>query len=244
MNIYDKLKEYFQELIESRKITHESICINIMTLTGEEAIGNPIRQDYPLLNGKEVLIEADFRGCKGQAFTSARTEYTGVLSDLLTLNPGENDYDTAIFIASLNAIMRYYDLIEGTKHCKDEEPEECSSCICDFLRIQNRAAKILLIGYQPAMLQAIHNSGFSVRVLDLNPENIGKDRYGVLVEHGDLYPSAIDWADILLVTGSTIGNGSIINFMNQAKPTYFYGTTIAGPAAILGLNRLCFKSGS
>ena len=54
---------------------------------------------------------------------------------------------------------------------------------------------------------------------------------------------AISWANIILCTGSTIGNRSIMNFLNlENKKVYFYGTTIAGPSKILNLKRLCFMS--
>jgi len=38
-------------------------------LSPEEAIGNPEDRDYPLIVGKERLMQAEFRGALGQAFT-------------------------------------------------------------------------------------------------------------------------------------------------------------------------------
>lgn len=240
-DLYIKLKEYFDELINEKGIERDEVSLYIKTLTPTEAIGDPIRRDYPLLDGKEALLEADYKGSKGQAFSSARTQFKGKLCEILDLKIGENTYDNAIFIAVLNAVMRYYNLIDQTIHCKDEEPEECSSEIARSIKAMGDN-KVLLIGYQPSMIEKLMNEGINLRVLDLNPENIGQIRYGVKIEHGDIYKEAIDWCDTILCTGSTIVNGSITNFLGE-KPVFFYGTTIAGPAVVLGLNRFCYKAG-
>ncbi|WP_455257621.1 Rossmann-like domain-containing protein [Peptoniphilus asaccharolyticus] len=242
MNIYDKLLNYYENLIVQNNIEFENIDVSLKTLTEEEAIGITTRKDYPLLNGKEVLVEANFRGSLGQAFTSARTALSIKLSEVKNLNIGENEYDTAIFISTLNAVMKYLGLITGTKHCKNEEPELCAKQIADFLS-ENKTKKFLLIGYQPAFIDKLSSYEYNLRVLDLNPDNIGEIKYGVEIESGEIYKEAIEWSDIILCTGSTIINGSILNFMDlKDKDVYFYGTTIAGPAKILNLKRLCYFS--
>ncbi len=38
-------------------------------LNPKEAIGTPDRNDYPILKGKELIIEATFKDAKGQSFT-------------------------------------------------------------------------------------------------------------------------------------------------------------------------------
>ena len=78
---------------------------------------------------------------------------------------------------------------------------------------------------------------FPVRAVDLNPENIGKEKYGVLVEDAGLKTQElIEWCDLLLVTGSTLANGTIDHFLGLDKKVIFYGTTIAGAAKVLGLD--------
>ena len=83
---------------------------------------------------------------------------------------------------------------------------------------------------------------FKLRVLDLNSANVGKVRYGIRVEDGNLaYDEVVkEWADLVLCTGSTICNGTIANFIGLNKPVLFFGTTISGAAPILGLEQLCF----
>jgi len=76
-------------------------------------------------------------------------------------------------------------------------------------------------------------------VIDLAEDNIGTVKYGVTIEDGrkDI-TELLNWCHLILATGSTVVNGSIANFL-IGKPVIFYGTTIAGPAALLGLRRFC-----
>lgn len=78
-------------------------------------------------------------------------------------------------------------------------------------------------------------------MFDLDPENIGQKKQGVLIEGPDATDDAIDWCDLLLITGTTVANGSIELFLNR-KPILFYGTTIAGAAELMGWDRFCFKA--
>ena len=84
---------------------------------------------------------------------------------------------------------------------------------------------------------------FPLRAADLSPVNIGQTRYGVLVEDGGapgVSQSICSWADLVLCSGSTVCYGSIVDFLYVKDKRLFYGTTLAGAAALLGLPRLCF----
>jgi uncharacterized protein (DUF4213/DUF364 family) len=97
-----------------------------------------------------------------------------------------------------------------------------------------------MVGYQPAMVDHLHRE-FTIRVLDLNPGNIGKIKNGVLIEDGEKSRDDVtQWADLLLVTGSTVVNGTIEDYSGLEKPVLFYGNTIAGTAVLMGLERVCF----
>lgn len=241
MNIYDELRQRLNEIIEEKGLSSDEITINSKTLSEEEAIGITERKDFPILTGKEVMLEAEFRGAKGQSFTSHPAVYKGTLSDIVELDIENDQHGMGLFIASLNAIMRYLKLAEGTVHCKNEEPEKCGKKFIDYVKSEYGDPKIALIGYQPAILENLSGE-FSVRVLDLDPKNVGFERYGVLVEDGiESYSEVVlDWSDIVLCTGSTLANGSIVNFLDIGKPVIFFGTTIAGAAELLGLERACF----
>ena len=242
MSIYKILMNYFSDLISEHNLDDEEIFVSIKSLTEKEAIGITERKDFPLLNGKEVLIEANFKNSLGQAFTNSRSALSIKLSNVRDLDIENNDYDIAIFISILNSVMKHLGLISNTVHCKNEEPELCAEQIANFLNA-DLYKNILLIGYQPAFIDKLSSAGYNLRVLDLNVDNIGEIRYGIKIEDGNLFKEAISWANIILCTGSTIGNRSIMNFLNlENKEVYFYGTTIAGPSKILNLKRLCFMS--
>jgi uncharacterized membrane protein YgdD (TMEM256/DUF423 family) len=82
---------------------------------------------------------------------------------------------------------------------------------------------------------------FPVRVLDMDVDNIGEDRFGVMIESPKACREVIKWADLLLVTGTTLVNGTLPEFLVE-KPVVFYGTTIAGAAYLMGWNRFCDRS--
>jgi len=69
LKVLDGLKERFRKLIEREGLMAEAITIKAFPLTPEEAIGNPEERDYPLVRGRERLMEATFKGAKGQAYT-------------------------------------------------------------------------------------------------------------------------------------------------------------------------------
>ena len=50
----------------------------------------------------------------------------------------------------------------------------------------------------------------------------------------------MDYADLVLCTGSTACNGSIVNFIDIGKEVVFYGTTFSGGAVLMDQKRSCF----
>lgn len=239
MDIYNILKTELKKLIDENNLNTESIKISSKMLDPKEAIGETHRKDYPILAGKEIMVETKIDGGVGQAFTSSPSYFEGSLEDVMNLDL-DDDYNKGLFIASLNAVMNSLGLCDRTIHCKDDEPEQCGREFLKYLKETHPNSNMLLVGYQPAILDNIQDE-FNLRVLDLNEELLGTEQYGVLIEHGlKDYEDAVDWADVILCTGSTLANGSIVDYMNLEMPVYFYGTTIAGGAEILNLSRLCF----
>ncbi len=239
MEFYNSIKAKLNEVITYNNLTDEEIKITTRVLKPVEAIGETERKDYPLLKGKEFLINAELKGSIGQAFTDEPTDYSGSLRDVISLELDSNR-NKAIFIASLNAVFRHLNMTDKTIHCKNEQPEICAKKIKEHIKEKYGDVKIALIGFQPAILDNIRTE-FQVRVLDLDADNIGKEKYGVVVEDGSVaFEEVIEWADLVLSTGSTVGNGTIVNFLNLDKPVLFFGTTIAAVAQIKGLNRVCF----
>ncbi|MCS4515497.1 hypothetical protein JTS93_00460 [Clostridium botulinum] len=172
MNIYNELKERLKNIVLENNLFEDQVFITTKSLNPKEAIGETKRKDFPILNGKENMIEAKFKGSTGQAFTSSPSIFQGSLSEVLTLDLND-DYNKAIFIATSNAILKYLGLIESTVHCKNEEPELCGEKHLNYLKEFYSDSKIALVGFQPSILEHIKDN-FHVRVLDLNADNIGK----------------------------------------------------------------------
>ena len=231
----------FRELPEVESLIDETIEIRAKALSPEEAIGNTARKDYPILDGKDVMIEAVCNGASGQAFTCAPADFFGTLNDILNMD-FENDPQAAgLLIATINAVMASLNICDRTVHCKNEGPALCGVEMMKYFKEKYCDENILIVGYQPSIISNLTANMKNVRVLDLNPDNIGHEKCGVVIEDGaKAMEKAVEWADIILCTGSTVCNGTLVNYLETGKKTYFFGTTLAGTAELLNLERLCF----
>lgn len=239
---YDELRRRFLELVEKEGLLKENVCLTTKNLTAEEAIGITRRKDFPIITGKDVMVQAECKGVKGQAFTDAPTVFEGTLEEVCSMDLNADSHNRGVFIAALNAVMGYIGRCACTVHCRNEGPEYCSKDVLDYVKTHYGNPKIGLIGFQPSMLERLSGE-LTVRVTDLNPANIGQERYGVFVEDGskeEVWKGICDWADLVLCTGSTICNGTIVNFLPWKEKTLFFGTTLAGAAELMDLPRLCF----
>jgi len=235
-DIYEQLRGRALELWREEGLLKEKIHIRARALTTREAIGDPEHQDFPIQKGKEKLMQATFKDAGGQAFTDRYGDYEGTLEQVLDL-PLENNHQRAVFVASLNAVLRHLGRIEGTIHCRDEEPVQCGKALIPYLKGSYSGARIAQVGFQPRMVENL-STVHPLRVLDMDPDNIGKSKFGVTIESADHTIDAVTWADLLLVTGTTLVNGTIKPVLGS-KPVIFYGTTIAGAAHLMGWERFC-----
>ncbi len=236
--VFNKLEPYLQQMLREAKTKNHVILISGKPLTPHEAIGSPDRNDFPLLKGKEKLMQASVEGYIGQAYTDQPDDFQGKLEEILSLSP-TNNFKRAVIVATLNAVMRKRGLVSGTIHCKDTGPTECSVKLVEKIKSEYGQPKVAMFGYQPAMVDML-TKNFTARVFDLDPDNTGRIINGVKIESGICdFEEVAAWCDLILVTGSTVVNGTIDSFLNVKKPVIFYGTTIAGVAATLGLKRFC-----
>jgi len=236
-NFYNKLQIKFRGIVEENNLLDEKVAITAKALSAVEAIGNPEKKDFPIIKGKEKLMQAEFRGAKGQAFTDMPGNYSGTVKNVLEMKLDTN-FERAVFIATFNAICQHLNLCEGTIHCKDEEPEECASKLIDYIHENHGNPRIALIGLQPALLDSLAKH-YQVRVLDMAEDTIGQVKYGITIEDGESQTDEVlAWCDVILATGSTLANETITYFMDK-KPVVFYGTTVAAVASLMNLERFC-----
>jgi uncharacterized protein (DUF4213/DUF364 family) len=83
------------------------------------------------------------------------------------------------------------------------------------------------------MLDRLRKS-FKVRTVDLDKSNINTVKYGILIEDGEKdTEDLLKWCDVIIATGSTIANSTITSLFVDDKTTIFFGTTLAGVAALM-----------
>lgn len=232
--LYETLKKALRNEIQANDLKGKNIQVTCKALSASEAIGQPAHDDYPIIKGKETIVEAVFEGAKGQAFADEYENADFPVEALLNVTLDSNS-KRALFISGLNAVFRYLDLCEKTVHCKDNEPIECANQLPEMIRSHRN---VLLIGHQPRFLEILSSRG-NVRVVDLDADNIGKTVCGIAIESQGMTSDAIGWCDLIFATGSTVVNGTITDFLELDKPAIFYGVTISAAAKILGLNAYC-----
>ncbi len=223
-----------------------AIRIEARKLPPESAIGNTDERDYPIWKGKEGIVEARLLDGVGHAFSPAPADFDGELGSVLALELEGTDRSAVerrgVFVAAVNALCSHLDLASQTMHCRDEGPKECARDLVAIVRAGSPDdSRITLIGCQPRMMEAL-SAVYQLRVVDLDPDNIGKSFGSATVEGEEMTDDALEWCDIALVTGSTLVNGTIDRFIGLKCHTVFYGVTIAGAAALLGLNRFCTRA--
>ena len=193
----------------------------------KKAIGKPDRKDFPLLKGKEVMVEASFRECRGHAYTDMPGDFKGSMKDILAL-PLSDNFQRAVFISSLNAVMRYLGYISNTIHCKDKEPGICADQLPEYIKKLYGEPKIAFVGFQPAMVDKLSRH-FLSRVVELDEDNIGKEKFGIIIEAPEKTDGILSWGDIIMLTGSTSVNGTVKTLLGK-KPVIFYRVTVVGIA--------------
>ena len=233
--IYEKLRAVLRGKIEKHHLAGHKLTVRCKILSPEEAIGDPEDRDYPIIKGKEHMVEAFFEGARGQAFSDDFAEANYQVEELLELQFDSNR-KRADFIAGFNAVFRHLGLCDASVHCRDEEPRECAK---ELVKKIGSGKKILLVGLQPRFLEFL-TSANDVRVVDLDRDNIGKEKFGVIIEGSEKTDEAIQWCELIFATGSTIVNDTINDLLDRGKPVLFYGVTLAAPAKILNLDTFCF----
>lgn len=100
-----------------------------------------------------------------------------------------------------------------------------------------------LMGMQPAILEALVETLGPDRVMVSDLAEAGRVCCGVVVLDGMASSEMFERCQLILMTGSTLANGTIDRLVENARQhnnrVVIYGTTIAGAAYLLGLERWC-----
>jgi uncharacterized protein (DUF4213/DUF364 family) len=238
-------RERFKKVAQSHDLLDIDVTVLVKTLSPEEAIGKPGRRDFSIVVGKERVIEAEFQGARAHAFTDTPREFIGKLREAIALPILTND-GRAIYIATMNAVLKHLARIQTTLHCRDNEPEQCAKEISVHIKEQYGARKIGLIGLNPAILESLSNTfgADNIKITDLNRLNIGSAKYGVEVWDGNtMVEQLVEQSDLVLITGTTFVNGTFDRIwkaiQSYQKQHLIYGVTSAGICELMGLSRIC-----
>lgn len=247
-DILAKSREAFRELIAENELSGLPLRVSARPLSTEEAIGTPQYDDLPILGGKEVMIEAEFEGARGHAFTSAPAPWEGTLQDLLALPP-DSDARRAILAAAMNAVLRSLGRIGRTVHCRDQDIERCGQEMAAQVRREFGAIAVGQVGYQPGLLAGLvrHFGPDRVRVTDLRRENIGREVHGAEIwDAADRTEDLVKSCGLVLATGSSVANGSLDELMEATRsagvPLILYGVTAAAVCHLCDIRRLCLAA--
>jgi hypothetical protein len=245
---FERLKNEIASATEG--FLSERVLVRGRPLRTEEAIGRPEHADYPIVKGREQILEIEVRGSRGHAFTDGAGFFRGRIRDVLDLQP-DTAFNRAMIAGTLNAVLQGTGRIQGSRHCRDEGPVACAgelpAAVEDAYRKWHEVDRIasefrvLLVGLQPRMAEMLA-SRYRLRITDLDAANIGTKPSGVVVEGSEVTPEVLRWCDLAVVTGSTLTNGTIGEYLGLEVPSIFYGVTIAGGARVLGLTRFCPRS--
>ena len=244
-SLIERARDKFLQIVASENLLDAEVAVSVTPLTVEQAIGRPRRQDFPIVEGKERLVEAVVNGAKGHAFTDSPREFTGTLRDVLGLELSSN-HNRAVFIAVLNAALHSLGLLGTSLHCRDDDPEKCAKEIARHIRDKWGKVGVGLVGFNPAIAEALVESlgAENVRITDLNRKNVETLKFGVTVWDGRTRTEElIGQSDVVLVTGTTLVNGTfdtIWDCIQSYRREYeVYGVTGAGVCELMNFNRMC-----
>lgn len=241
-DVFAQLRGGLLSLTDELGLGAEEVVVTT-PLTADQAIGNPEDRDYPIITGRETMLQAVVRDTAGQAFTDMAGGFSAPVGHIATM-PLSNNFRRAVFVATLNAVFRYAGRLHVSRHCKDSAPRRCAEEVTRWVAERygsDQSLRVLVVGFQPRLIERLADV-YDVRVTDLDSANVGQERFGATVFGADQTPDLLEWCDVALVTGTTLVNGTALPFLQRAwsgLATAFYGVTIGGAARILGLDHLC-----
>lgn len=253
---FEKARSAFEAIVSQHGLAGAEVSVRADPLSVEEAIGKPGRKDFPIVEGREKMVEAVVLDTRGQAFTDAPGTFSGTMDELFAM-PLDSNGSRALFLAAMNATLRALGMMDGVIHCRNGDPERCGGKIASQLE-EDGWRRVALVGLNPAIaeaLAAVFGCG-NVQISDLDRRHIHTEKCGIAIRDGrSETEEMIRLADLVLVTGTTLVNDTFDGIFEAAQKygtsVILYGVTAAGVCRLLGLKRICpygqngfFPSGS
>jgi len=243
-DVLERARAELKRRLAGTDLLEQGVEVSVGVLTPQEAIGDPKRRDFPILTGRERMVEAAFLSSKGHAFTDAPAVFSGPLRVALALSL-DKSANRAVVIAVLNAVCRHQGIILQSLHCRDDGPESCGAHIAQWLFCRWGRVRVGMVGFNPAIADHLVDAFGKkfILITDRNPDNIGREKFGVMIWDSGRYEELISRSRVVLVTGTTLANGTFDELMRAVRQyqrdCWVYGVTASGPAHLLGFNNLC-----
>lgn len=233
--IYDQILERFRALPGVAPLLGEIVDVRgnhrpEITLMPEGDVPSEV-------NRPEYCTYAKFKGARGEAYSETPAEYYGTLGELLEFPLAGKGIDARV-LAAINAVMKYLGLLDIAEFPDDSAiHRKYADQIYQEVTEKYGESKIVLIGYDGYIVQRFMQKPLDFWTLDRNPDNITKDRFDHVITNSGKpnREAALAWAKILIVTGSTLCNGTILPYLECQNDVKFYGITFAGAAKLLDL---------
>ena len=232
--LYQQIISCFYELPGVHKLLHEAV-----TVTASQEPEHTLRpeEDPPSTAARpEYCVTAEICGVKGEAYTETPSDFEGTLKQALEIPPTEKGI-SAVTVAAINAAMSFLHLSPGVF---PEDPQQhvlYADGLCRYITEQYGKNRIVLIGYDGYLVKRFMEEGLEFWTLDRDPDHVAQDRFDHVIVNSAKRnrESSFVWGNVLIVTGSTLCNGTIVQYLNSGKELLFYGITCAGAATLLKL---------
>ena len=183
----------------------------------------------------EYRVCASLSGTTGEAYTETPWSFEGTLCEALQI-PVTDKGINAISIACINAALSRLGLIEGTFSETIAAHESYADSLCRYV-VENYGKKnIILVGYDGYIVKRFMDEGIDFWTMDRDPDNIAQDRFNHVIVNSAKYnrESCFAWGKLFIITGSTLCNGTVVQYLDKGKNLLFYGVTGRGASHLLG----------
>ena len=184
----------------------------------------------------EYCVTAELCGVKGEAYTETPEAFQGTLEEALSIAPSENGI-SAVTVAALNAAMNKLGLCPGTFPEEEQAHIAYADAVCRHITENYGRGNLVLVGYDGYFVKRFMEEGLDFWTMDRDPDHIAQDRFDHVVVNSAKRnrESSFAWGKLFLITGSTLCNGTIVQYLDSGKELLFYGITCAGAATLLSL---------
>lgn len=184
----------------------------------------------------EYRVEASFRGSIGEAYTETPADFEGTLQEVLDIPPSDKGID-ARTLAAINAVMNHLGLCAGTFPATFDERRLYTDALYAYVTENYGRSNIVLVGYDGYIVKKFSGKEVDFWTMDRDPDNISQDRFKHVVVNSAKFnrEACFAWGKLFIVTGSTLTNGTIVQYLDKGKDLLFYGITIGGAATLLDL---------